>query len=66
MSTSLNMLETVGIQARGLLHELEERFPPVNPSPYDQDREIMYSAGQRSVVEWIKQYMEETSGGQST
>tara|TARA_B100000073_G_scaffold50678_1_gene37338 strand:+ start:156 stop:320 length:165 start_codon:yes stop_codon:yes gene_type:complete len=53
------MLETVGIQARGLLHELEERFPPVNPSPYDQDREIMYSAGQRSVVEWIKQYMEE-------
>ena len=63
MSTSLNMLETVGIQARGLVQELDERFPPVNPSPYDQDREIMYAAGQRSVVEWIKQYMEETNVG---
>ncbi len=65
MSTSLNMLETVGIQARGLLQELEERFPPVSPTPYDNDREIMFSSGQRSVVEWIKQYMEETSVGQS-
>ena len=66
MSTSLNMLETVGIQARGLVQILDENYPPMNPSPSDPYEYIMYRAGQRSVVEWIKQYMEETSGGQST
>ena len=53
------MLETVGLQARGLLAKLEETFPPVNPTPYDTDREIMYKAGQRDVVEWIIRYMDE-------
>ena len=53
MSTSLNMLETVGMQARGLINQLEETFPPINPSPEDNMEKIMYRSGQRSVVEWI-------------
>ena len=59
MSTSLNMLETVGMQARGLVNQLEETFPPINPSPEDNMEKIMYRSGQRSVVEWIIKYMEE-------
>jgi len=47
------------MQSRGLLHQLEESFPPINPSPADPYEYIMYRAGQRSVVEWIIQYMEE-------
>jgi len=59
MSTYLSTLETTGMQARGLEQKLNETFPPVNPTPYMNDREIMFQAGQRSVVEWIKQYMAE-------
>ena len=58
MSTSLNMLETVGLQTRSLLAEAEEIFPPVNPSPTDDIAMIMYRAGQRSVVEWLQTQME--------
>ena len=59
MSTSLSMLETVGMQARGLTIQLEETFPPINPTPEDSMEKIMYRSGQRSVVEWIINYMEE-------
>ena len=59
MSTSLSTLETVGMQSRGLVHQLEETFPPVNATPEDSIEKIMYRSGQRSVVEWIIQYMEE-------
>ena len=53
------MLETVGMQARGLTNMLNETFPPTNPSPEDSMEKIMYRSGQRSVVEWVIQYMEE-------
>tara|TARA_B100001093_G_C26725295_1_gene969639 strand:+ start:311 stop:475 length:165 start_codon:yes stop_codon:yes gene_type:complete len=53
------MLETVGMQARGLAAVLEENYPPINPSPEDSIEKIMYRSGQRSVVDWIIQYMEE-------
>ena len=59
MLTSPSMLETVGMQARGLIHQLEEAFPPVNPSPEDSHSKIMYRSGQRDVVEWVVKYMEE-------
>ena len=59
MSTSPNTLEILGMQSRGLIHQLEESFPPINPSPADPYEYIMYRAGQRSVVEWIIKYMEE-------
>lgn len=59
MSTSLSTLETLGMQSRGLVHQLEETFPPVNPTPEDTMEKIMYRSGQRRVVEWIINYMEE-------
>ena len=62
MSTSphtLNLLETVGLQTKTMLQQLDEIFPPVNPSPEMNVEQIMYRAGQRSVVEWIKQQSEE-------
>ncbi len=61
MSTYLSTLETVGMQARGLAAQLEENFPPRNPSPTDPYEYIMYRAGQRSVVEWVQQYIEENN-----
>ncbi len=59
MSTSPNTLEVLGMQSRGLLHALEEAFPPTNPTPEDTMEKIMHRSGQRSVVEWIINYMEE-------
>ncbi|OUV34737.1 MAG: hypothetical protein CBC48_05435 [bacterium TMED88] len=62
MSTSpltLDLLEVKGMQANVLLQTLEETFPPTNPNPEDTMEKIMYRSGQRSVVEWIINYMEE-------
>ena len=62
MSTSpntLSLLETKGMVANAMLQQLEENFPPANPTPNSTMESIMYRAGQRSVVEWIKNYMEE-------
>ena len=56
---SPNTLEVLGMQSRGLVHQLEESFPPTNPNPEDTMEKIMFRSGQRSVVEWIINYMEE-------
>ena len=58
MSTSLSTLEAFGMEARGLLKQLEETFPPTNPGPTDPYEYIMYRAGQRSVVEWLQDNLE--------
>ena len=58
-SNTLTLLETTGIQANALVSQLNEIFPPINPTPDDQMEKIMYRSGQRSVVEWIIKYMEE-------
>jgi len=58
MSTSLNMLETLGLQASSILEEMEDLFPPTNPSPSDSISTIMYRSGQRSVVEWLHNRLE--------
>jgi hypothetical protein len=47
------------MNSRGLILALEESFPPTNPNPEDTMEKIMYRSGQRSVVEWVIQYMEE-------
>jgi hypothetical protein len=60
--TSLNTLELLdvkGMTATAMLAKLEETFPPTNPTPEDTMEKIMYRSGQRSVVEWVIQYMEE-------
>ena len=55
----LNLLETKGMQASALVSELQENFPPVNPHPSQSIGQVMYLAGQRSVVEWIINKMDE-------
>jgi hypothetical protein len=59
MSISPNTLEVLGMNSRGLLAALEESFPPTNPTPEDTMEKIMYRSGQRSVVEWVINYMDE-------
>ena len=61
MSTSpnmLNLLEARGMELGSILSQLDEIFPPVNPSPTDDHALIMYRAGQRSVIEYIQKEME--------
>lgn len=57
-SQSLSLLETKGIQANALVSQLDSLFPPTNPNPEDKMEKIMYRSGQRSVVEWIKENLE--------
>jgi len=60
MSTYPNTLESIlGPTPESILQELEEKFPPVNPHPKEDIGAIMYKAGQRSVVEWLKNKLEE-------
>ena len=60
MSTYPNMLEPLlGPNLESLLLEMEEKFPPVNPHPKEELPSIMYKAGQRSVIEWYKNRLEE-------
>lgn len=62
MSTShntLELLELKGMTANAMLSQLDKTFPPTNPTPDDTMEKIMYRSGQRSVVEWVTQYMED-------
>jgi hypothetical protein len=47
------MLETLGMEHHAMVKELEEKFPPLTPTPGDTIEQIMYRSGQRSVVEWL-------------
>ncbi len=54
------MLESVlGPDFKYILKELQINFPPNNPHPKEELASIMYKAGQRSVVEWIENRLEE-------
>jgi hypothetical protein len=55
----LSTLETHGLQMTTLLKELEANFPLVNPTPQTEHAVIMYRAGQRSVVEYITNLIED-------
>ena len=60
MSTYPNTLEPLlGPNLQSILLELEEKFPPVTPHPKEEIAPIMYKAGQRSVIEWLKNRLEE-------
>lgn len=60
IQTSLNMLEPIlGPDVKYILQEMEEIFPPVNPTPDTTVSQIMYRAGQRSVIEWLQQRINE-------
>lgn len=56
---NLNLLDVRGMTANAMLSKLEESFPPINPTPADSMEKVMYRSGQRSVVEWVIEYMEE-------
>ena len=47
------------LDIRRLLEELEDVYPPVNPSPDTPLNQIMYRAGQVSVLEWIANRLDE-------
>ena len=51
----LNEAEVFGTGSpfTALVDELDELYPLFTPSPKDDDRTIMYRAGQRSVVDYI-------------
>jgi hypothetical protein len=44
---------------KALLRVLEEAFPPTNPIPTNTYEYIMYRAGQRAVIDYIYQLIEE-------
>ena len=52
-------MRNLGLTVDQLLAELEDVFPPVNPTPDTSLSNIMYRAGQRSVVEWINSKLDE-------
>ena len=44
----------IGLTVERLLEELEDLYPAFNPAPDQPNNVIMFRAGQRSVVDWIK------------
>ena len=50
------------MEARAVLVEMEELFPQVNPTPDDTIQKIMYRSGQRSVVEWLVNRLDNPDG----
>ena len=42
-----------------LIEDLENQFPPQTIHPKEEINSIMYRAGQQSVVEYVKQLLEE-------
>lgn len=55
----LSTLEAKGVTLQSILNEMEDVFPPTTFTPEDSMEKIMYRSGQRSVVEWIKERIEE-------
>jgi len=62
VSSLLSRLETSGMDPRALINELEVNFPPITPSPDDTIEKIMYRSGQRSVVEWLVNRLDNNDG----
>ena len=56
---SHNMLEVFGMEAKAVMIQMDETFPNVTPSPDDTIEKIMYRSGQRSVVEWLQNKLDE-------
>jgi len=56
---SLSTLESVGVKLQALVADLEENFAWRTPNFNDDYAKIMYHAGQASVIDYIKQKLEE-------
>tara|TARA_Y100000748_G_scaffold260989_1_gene228935 strand:- start:1284 stop:1466 length:183 start_codon:yes stop_codon:yes gene_type:complete len=48
-----------GPELLNILAEMQEIFPPVNPSPGTPTDQIFYRSGQRSAVEWLEKRINE-------
>ena len=55
----INYEPLLGPTPESLLLEMEDKFPPVNPHPKEELNTIMYKAGQRSIIEWLRERLEE-------
>ena len=54
------MLEPlIGPTLQSISLEMDTNFPPINPHPTEDLSTIMYKAGQRSVIEWLHNRIEE-------
>ncbi len=51
----------LGLTVEGLLGELDQSFPAGVPHPDDKITHIMFRAGQRDIIDWIRQRIEEES-----
>ena len=57
-----NMLEAIyGPELVTILKEMDEIYPTLSAGPTDEINAIMYRAGQRSVVDWLKQRISENN-----
>ena len=67
MSISPNTLESIlGPNLESILAELEEIHPPITPNPDETMEKIMYRSGQRSVVDWINNRINNDDANTST
>ena len=56
----------LGPNIQSLSAEMDEKFPPINPHPKEELASIMYKAGQRSVVEWYRERIDNESTSRPT
>jgi len=62
--TSHPTLESIlGPNLLKIVEELDVVYPAVNPTPDMSSEEIMYRSGQRSVIEWIVNRIENNNNG---
>ena len=57
--TYLNTLSLHSERLEKLIEDVESKFPDDPIHPKENIESIMYKAGQRSVVQYIKSYLEE-------
>ena len=67
MSTYPNTLEPLlGPNIQSLATEMDQKFPHINPHPKEDIAAIMYKAGQRSVVEWYQERIDNEGTASTT
>ena len=49
----------LGLTVEGLLGELDQKYPQDNPHPDHPITHIMFRAGQRDIIEWIRRRLQE-------
>ena len=55
----MDLQEVQGLPTDSLIDELDETFPEESPSRTESIEDLMWRGGQRNVVNWIKQRIED-------